>query len=75
MPRNSYIWEAISLAKHSFPQMTPIDDAIKITSELHDPIAWKRHLHNKKKKDLTESTGMVPAEYTPKVKLGLSSQL
>ena len=27
-----------------------VDDAIKITSELHNPIPWKSHLHNKKKK-------------------------
>ena len=51
------------------------DDAIKITSELHDPIACKSHLHNKKKKDLTESIGMVSAEYPPKVKSELFSQL
>ena len=51
------------------------DDAIQITSELYDSLAQKSHLHNKKKKDLTESTGVVPAEYTPKVKLELFSQL
>ena len=51
------------------------DDAIKITSELHDPIARKSHVHNKKKKDLTKSTCVVSAEYTPKVKLELFSQL
>ena len=47
---------------------------MKITSELHDPIAHKSHLHNKKeKKKLTESTGVVPAEYIPKVKSELFS--
>ena len=51
------------------------DDAIKITNELHDPITRKSHLHNKKKKDLTESIDVVPAEYPPKVKLELFSQL
>ena len=51
------------------------DDAVKITNELHDPIARKSHLHNKKKKDLTESTDVVPAEYPPKVKSELFSQL
>ena len=55
--------------------MAPTDDAVKITSELHDSIARESHLHNKKKKDLIESTGMVPAEYTPNVKLELFSQL
>ena len=65
----------ISLAKQSFPQTTLTDDAVKITSELHDPIARKSHLHNKKKKDLKESTGVVPTECTSKVKLELFSQL
>ena len=51
------------------------DDAIKITSELHDPIAHKSYLYNKKEKNLTESTGVMPVEYTPKVKSELSSQL
>ena len=63
----------ISLAKQSFPQTRPTDDVVKITSELHDPIAQKSHLHNKKKKYLTESIGVVLAEYTAKVKLELSS--
>ena len=51
------------------------DDVIKIISELHNPIAHKSHLHNKKKKDLTKSTGMVLVEYLPKVKSELFSQL
>ena len=63
------------MAKQSFPQTAPTDDAVKITSELHDPITRKSHLHNKKKKDLTESTGVVPAKYPPKVKLELFSTL
>ena len=29
----------------------------------------KQHLHNTKREDLVESTGMVPAKYPPKVKL------
>ena len=52
-----------------------IDNAVKITREIHYPIARKSHLHNKKKRDLTESVGVVPIEYTPKVKLELFSQL
>ena len=55
--------------------MILIDNAVKITSELRNPIARKSHLHNKKKKDLTESTSVVSAEYSPKVKLELFSQL
>ena len=46
-----------------------IDNAVKITSELHYPIARKSHLHNKKKRNLTESADVVPIEYTLKVKL------
>ena len=30
--------------------MVPTDDAVKITNELHNPIAQKSHLHNKKQK-------------------------
>ena len=55
--------------------MAPTDDAINITSELHDLNARKDLLRNKKKKDLTESTGVVQVEYPPKVKLELFSQL
>ena len=50
-----------------------LDDAVNITSELHDPNARKSHLRNKKKKDLTESTSVVSTEYPPKVKLELFS--
>ena len=55
--------------------MAPTNDAINITNELHDPNAWKSHLCKKKRKDLTESIGVVPDEYPPKVKLELFSQL
>ena len=66
----------ISLAKQSFPQTVPTNDAIKVTSELHNPITRKSHLHNKKKKKkLTESTDVVPAKYTPTVKSELFSQI
>ena len=51
------------------------DDAVKITSELYDPNAKKSHLCNKKREYLTESTGVAPTEYPPKVKLELFSQL
>ena len=53
--------------------MAPTDEAVNLTSELHDPNARVNHLCKKKKeKDLTESTGVVPAEYLPKDKLELS---
>ena len=55
---------------------TPTDDAVNITSELHDPNARMSHLRKKKeRKDLIESTGVVSAKYPPKVKLELFSQL
>ena len=53
-----------------------IDEAVNLTSELHNPNAQVNHLRKKEKeKDLAESTGVVPAEYPPKVKLELFSQL
>ena len=60
--------------------MAPTDNAVKITSELHNPNAWKSHLHKKnkiknKKEDLTESIGVVPTENPPKVKFEFFSQL
>ena len=56
--------------------MAPTNDAVNITSELHDPNAQKNHLRKKKeRKGLTESTSVVPAEYPSKVKLELFSQL
>ena len=51
------------------------DDAWKITSEVHGKHAIQRHLHNIKRKDLTESTSVVPAKYLPKVKLELLATL
>ena len=52
------------------------DDAVNLTSELHDPNAQVNHLHKRRKqKDLAEGTGVVPAKYPPKVKLEIFSQL
>ena len=62
------------VALSAFLQLSS-DDAVNITNELHDPNARKNHLRNKKRKDLIESTGVVPVEYSPKVKLELFSQL
>ena len=60
----------------SFPQTAPIDDAVNLTSELHDPDVQVNHLHKRRKqKDLAEGTDVVPAEYPPKVKLKIFSQL
>ena len=56
-------------------QTAPTDDAWKITTEVHGKHAIQRHLHNTKRKDLTESTGAVPTKYLPKVKLELLSTL
>ena len=54
----------------------PTDDAVNLTSESHDPDARMNHWRKRKQeKDLTESTGVVPANYPPKVKLELFSQL
>ena len=54
----------------------PTDDAVNLTSELHDPNAQVDHLHKRRKqKDLAEGAGVVPAKYPPKVKLEKFSQL
>ena len=54
----------------------PTDDAVNLTSEFHDPNARVNHLHKRrKKKDLAESTGVVPAKYPQNVKLEIFSQL
>ena len=58
----------------SFPQMVPIDDAVNLTSEKHDPNAQMNHLHKRRKqKDLAGGTGVVSAKYPPKVKLEIFS--
>ena len=57
------------------PQMAQTDDAEKVTNELHGKHVIAMTLAQHKKKDLTESTGVVPAEYPPKVKLELLTTL
>ena len=42
--------------------MFSFDDAVKITSELHDPNTQKSHLRNKKREYLTESTDRRPSK-------------
>ena len=60
---------------HGFPQTALTDDAWKITSEVHGKHAIQRHLRNTKRKDLTESTCVMPTKYPPKVKLELLATL
>ena len=45
------------------------DDAKKTTSEPHDPHTLETVTYTTKRDNLTESTGVVPAKYPPKVKL------
>ena len=59
----------------SFPQTAPTDDAVKITNEPHSPRALEARPAQQKREYLTESTGVVPAKYPPKVKLKIFSQL
>ena len=62
------------LNSHRFPQTVPIDDAVNLTSEKHDPYPQISHLHKRRKqKDLVEGTGVVPAKYPSKVKLEIFS--
>ena len=55
--------------------MTNIDDAGKSTVSYTANTQSQRHLHNTKREGLTESTGVVLAEYPPKVKLELLTTL
>ena len=52
-----------------------LDDAEMITNRSRNTRTLKVDLHNKIIEYLTESTGVVPAKYPPKVKLELFSQL
>ena len=55
-----------------FPQTAPTDDAKKITSESHGSNTFNTR-PTQHRKDLTESTGVVPVKDPPKVKLEESS--
>ena len=62
--------------KTEFPlEPITIDDAEKITSKPHSPRTLETAPAQQKREDLTESTGVVPAKYLPKVKLELFSLL
>ena len=63
------------MAKLVFPQTAPTDDAENLTSELHNACTLETTPAQQKGEDLTESTGVVPAKYPPKVKLELLSTL
>ena len=58
-----------------FPQMMPTDDTWKINSEVHGKHAITTTPAQCKREDLTESTGVVSAEYPPKVKSELLTTL
>ena len=59
-----------------FPQTVPTDDAVKFTSEMHDPCTRSRHLQKRtKQKHFTEGTGVEPAKNPPKAKLEIFLQL
>ena len=51
------------------------DDARKSTVSYTINTCSQWHLHNTKRNDLTESTGVVPAKYPPKIKLELLTTL
>ena len=50
-----------------------VDEVLNITGEPHD--SYRNDTCIAKRDDLTESASVVPAEYPPKVKLELFSQL
>ena len=51
------------------------DDARKLAVSYTANTCSQWHLHNTKRKDLIESTSVVPVEYPPKVKLELLTTL
>ena len=53
----------------------PLDDAEKSSVSYTALTCSKQCLHNTKREDLAESTGVVPAKYPPKVKLELLTTL
>ena len=58
-----------------FPQTAPTNDARKSTVSYMINTCSQWHLHNTKRKDLTESTSVVLGEYPSKVKLELLTTL
>ena len=57
----------IAYKSQSFLQTAPTNDVEK--SPMSHTVRSQQHLHNKKKKDLTENTDVVLAKYLSKVKL------
>ena len=52
------------------------DEAVKFTSEMHDPCARNSHLQKRRKQEhLTEGIGVESAKHPPKVKSEVLSQL
>ena len=73
-----FVREALAVTydiTYGFPQTMPTDDARKsiVSYTVNTCSQW--HLHNTKRMDLTESTGVVPAKWPPKVKLELLTTL
>ena len=62
------------LTSFAFPQTAPTDDAVKSPMS-YTILMLERITCATKREDLTESTGVVPAEYPPKVKLELFTTL
>ena len=57
------------MAYRNFSQTAPTDDAVKFTSEMHNPCTLSRHLQKRTKQEhFTEGTGVEPAKHPPKVK-------
>ena len=60
---------------HFYQKIIIIDDAVKITGKPHNPRTLESRPAQLRREDLTENTGVVPADYPPKVELELFSQL
>ena len=71
-----FVRDAIRLRSRScFSQKAPTNEAEKSTVSHTVLTSLKQYLHNTKKEDLTESTGVVFVKYPPNVKLELFTTL
>ena len=67
--------EDIDKTLYCVKKMILNDDDRKSTVSYTTNTRSQQYLHNRKREDLTESIGMVPAEYPSKVKLELLTTL
>ena len=80
VPCNSFVGGALAVAYDTTRDCFPHRQRQLMMLENQQWATWQTHDHNntyttQKREDLTESTGVMPAEYPPKVKLELLTTL